>query len=110
MNQSLIAASVLALLLAGCAATPEPQAQATPDAQPTLSAEASAALVAAQADVKNAKAKDALWTTAESALKAAEEAAAKGDSATVIVQAKRASLDVQRGLAQLDYPPVKIGD
>jgi hypothetical protein len=74
------------------------------------SAEAKAALAAAQADVKTAKAKNALWTTADAALKAAEEAAKKGDSATVIKQSKLASDHVKKGLAQLDYPLLKVGD
>lgn len=85
-------------------------ARPTESAKSVISAEASAALAAAQAAVKDAKSKDALWTTAESALKAAEGAAAKGDSDTVIKQAKRASSDVQKGLAQLNYPMLKVGD
>jgi|GEM_PF-779868 len=84
--------------------------QPVESAKSTISAEASAALAAAQAAVKDAKSKNALWTTAESALKSAEDAAAKGDSDTVIKQAKRASSDAQKGLAQLNYPMLKVGD
>jgi murein lipoprotein len=116
MPKVLLALISVALLgLSGCAdlyvnkPADKPVAQATEPAKPTISAEAQAALDAAKADVKIAKDKNALWTTAESALKAAEDAAAKGDSATVIKQAKLASDHVKKGLAQLDYPMLKIG-
>lgn len=114
--------SVALLGLAGCASQPAPTAAAKPaetkpaetkaaePAKPTLSAEAQAALSAAQADVKMARAKNALWTTADDALKAAEAAAAKGDSATVLAQSKRASSQVKLGIEQLDYPPIKLGE
>lgn len=116
MSKVLLALTSVALLgLSGCAdlyinkpgGAPTKSAEA---AKPALSAEAQAALTAAQADVKAAKAKNALWTTAESALKAAEEAAAKGDSATVLKEAKLASNQAQKGLAQLNYPMLKVGD
>jgi len=90
------------------AAKPAPAKPAA--AKATISAEAQAALTAAQADVKAAKAQNALWTTADAALKAAEEAAAKGDSATVLKQAKLASDHVKKGMAQLNYPMLKVGD
>lgn len=112
MTRTLIAAAVFALF-AGCATTEPVVQSSTPAAEPAkpeLSAEASAALKAAQDDAKLAKSKNALWTTAEAALKAAEDAAAKGDSATVLAQSKKVSTDVKRGLAQLDYPPLKVGD
>ncbi|MDQ1315463.1 MAG: murein lipoprotein [Pseudomonadota bacterium] len=116
MPKVLLALISVALLgLSGCAdlyvnkPADKPVAQATEPAKPTISGEAQAALDAAKADVKIAKDKNALWTTAESALKAAEDAAAKGDSATVIKQAKLASDHVKKGLAQLDYPMLKIG-
>jgi murein lipoprotein len=111
MSKVLLALTSAALLgLSGCA-----DMQTKTDAKPaaakaTLSAEAQAALTAAQAAVKDAKAKNALWTTADAALKAAEEAAAKGDSATVLKQSKLASDHVQKGLAQLNYPMLKVGD
>lgn len=113
MTKFLIAASALALLLGGCAGVPEQQSEATPaaeSAKPAISAEAAAALAAAQNDVKTAKARNALWTTAEAALKTAEEAAEKGDSETVLKQSKRASDHVKKGLAQLDYPMLRVGD
>lgn len=83
--------------------------QPAESARPVISAEARAALAAAQAAVRDAQSRNALWTTAESALKAAEDAAVRGDSDTVIEQAKRASSDAQKGLAQLNYPMLKIG-
>lgn len=114
MSKVLLALTSMALLgLSGCADMQASQPASQPAAvaaKPALSAEAQAALTAAQAAVKDAKAKNALWTTAESALKAAEEAAATGDSATVLKQAKLASDHVQKGLAQLNYPVLKVGD
>jgi len=113
MSKALLALTSVALLgLSGCANLyiNKPGGAPTKSAAAAISAEAQAALTAAQADVKDAKAKNALWTTAESALKDAEEAAAKGDSATVLKEAKLASNQVQKGLAQLNYPPLKVGD
>ncbi len=112
MSKVLLALTSVALLgLSGCADLSPKQADAKPAAATaTISAEAQAALTAAQAEVKDAKAKNALWTTADAALKAAEEAAAKGDSATVLKQAKLARDHVQKGLAQLNYPMLKVGD
>jgi hypothetical protein len=112
MSKVLLALTSAALLgLSGCADLYVNKAGDKPAAsKAAISAEAQAALTAAQADVKAAKAKTALWTTAEDALKAAEEAAAKGDSATVIKQAKLASDHAKKGLAQLNYPMLKIGD
>lgn len=111
MSKVLIALTTVALLgLTGCAdmqtSKPETKAAATP----TISAEAQAALSAAQADVKTAKSKNALWTTAADALKAAEAAAEKGDSATVLSKSKLASDHVKKSLAQLGYPMIKVGD
>lgn len=113
MSKVLLAALTSAALLglSGCADMQTSQSDATPAAaHATISAEAQGALSAAQADVKEAKAKFALWTTAESALKSAEAAAGKGDSAEVIKEAKWASELTRKGLAQLDYPVLKIGD
>lgn len=109
MSKVLLALTSAALLgLSGCAS--QQAAEPTTASQAAISAEAQAALAAAQADVKAAKAKNALWTTAANALKAAEEAAAKGDSATVIKQSKLASDHVKKGMAQLNYPMLKVGD
>lgn len=118
MSKVLIALTSAALLgLSGCAdlyinQPAKPAAAATPaqPAKPEINAEAKAALASAQAAVKEAKAKNALWTTAENALKAAEAAAAKGDSDTVMKQAKIVNDHVQKGLAQLNYPVLKVGD
>jgi murein lipoprotein len=111
MSKVLLALTSVALLgLSGCAETQTRTAETPAVAKTAISAEAQAALTAAQADVKAAKAKNALWTTAENALKAAEAAAAKGDSETVLKQSKLASDHVQKGLAQLGYPMLKVGD
>jgi murein lipoprotein len=110
MSKVLLALTSAALLsLAGCASTSEPAAKSAAAAPTTISAEAQAALSAAQADVKAAKAKNALWTTSVAALEDAEEAAKKGDSATVIKKSKWASEQVKLSLAQLNYPELKVG-
>ena len=105
MSKVLLALTSAALIaLSGCATQ-----QATP-AKPALSAEAKAALTAAEAAHKDAMAKFALWTTADAALKAAKEAAEKGDSATVIKQSKIVQEHTKMGIAQLDYQMLKVGD
>ena len=110
MSKLLLVLTSAALLgLSGCADMKTTQPSSQP-AKAGISAEAQAALSAAQADVKMAKAKNALWTTAQDALEDAEEAAAKGDSATVLKKAKLASDQVKKGMAQLDYPMLQIGD
>lgn len=111
MSKVLLALTSAALLgLSGCAATETKPADTAATAKPAISAEAQAALTAAQAAVKDAKAKNALWTTAANALKAAEAAAEKGDSDTVLKQSKLASDHAQKGLAQLNYPMLKVGN
>lgn len=112
MSKVLLALTSVALLgLSGCADMQTSQSEAMPAAaQATISPEAQAALSAARADVKEAKDKFALWTTAESALKSAEAAAGKGDSAAVIKDAKWASELSHKGLAQLNDPVLKIGE
>ncbi|MBI5330282.1 MAG: hypothetical protein HZB71_06680 [Betaproteobacteria bacterium] len=110
-------AALLALLVAsvsGCATAPQaetkaaaPAAPAKP-AVPALSEAAVKALAQAEADVKMAKAKFALWTTAQNALKAAQEAAKAGDSAKVLKEAAFASDQVKGGLEQLNYPSTEI--
>lgn len=109
-------ATILALLvlsLSGCATAPQavtktaaPAAPAKPAAPavPALSEAAVKALAQAEADVKMAKAKYALWSTADKAVKAAKEAAATGDSAKVLKEAAYASSQVKLGLEQLNYP------
>jgi murein lipoprotein len=104
---SAVAASLFTLFMNGCSATPTqsteaPKAAAAPAI--TISEEAQKALAQADADIKTAKAKFALWTTAETAYKNAQEAAKAGDSAGVINQAKYASGQAQKGLEQLSYP------
>ncbi|MBI5937231.1 MAG: hypothetical protein HY850_05220 [Betaproteobacteria bacterium] len=97
---SAVLASLMALFLTACASGPATQA----DAGPAISAEAKAALAQAEKDVKEAKAKFALWTTAEKALKDAQAAAKNGDSAAVLKQSALASDHVKMGLAQAAYP------
>lgn len=94
MEKTVIAAVLAAaLVLAGCQG-----ATAVKPADPNE------ALANAQADVKAAAAKDALWTTAQAALKSAEEAAKKGDSAGVLKFSEIASDQANLGLAQTRYP------
>jgi murein lipoprotein len=110
MSKLLLALTSAALLgLSGCAGMESKTADKAA-AAPALSAEAQSALTAAQADVKDAKAKNILWTTADAALKAAEAAAKKGDSATVIKQSKLVSDHVQKARVQMSYPVLKVGD
>lgn len=112
MSKALLVLTSVALLgLSGCAdMNAKPSSSESTPAKAAISAEAQAALTTAQADVKAAKAKNALWTSAADALKAAEAAAGKGDSAAVLKDAKRASNQVQQGMAQLNYPVLKVGD
>ncbi len=71
-----------------------------------LSEPAQQALKQAQADVKDAKARDALWTTAQNALKSSEKAADAGDSEAVVKFSKKASEQAKLGIAQTHYPMV----
>lgn len=87
-----------AFVLAGC----QGSAPVKPGA--AFPADPKEALAQAEADVKAAAAKDALWTTAQAALKKAEEAAKKGDSAEVVKFAKIASDQARLGIAQTRYP------
>ena len=102
------------LLLAGCqnsgTAKPDSPVAAPPaveSAKPALSEEARQALAKAEADVKEAKNQRALWTTAEDALKKAQEAAAKSDSAATLKFSKTASEHARLGLMQKTYPLTK---
>ncbi len=108
MSKVLLALTSAALLgLSGCA---DMQSMKTADSAPAISAEAQSALNKAKADVKMAKSKDALWSTAADSLKDAEEAAKKGDSAKVLKESKEASDHVRLGIEQLKYPTLKVGD
>ena len=115
MQKVLIALACSTLIgLSGCAGmdnkSSKVEATPTTQKQPTLNTEAQAALAAAQADAKAAKAKNALWTTAEDALKAAEAAAEAGDSATVLKQSAIVQAHVKLGMAQLNYPLIPMGN
>ena len=89
--------------LTGCASTESTQ-PANQIAAVSITPEAQALLTQAENDVSDARAKFALWTTAESALQAAREAAAVGDSAGVMRHAGFASSQVKLGLEQLKLP------
>lgn len=91
------------MALAGCATTAQTVTMdtATPKG---ISVEAANLLTQAEADIAYARAKFALWTTAESALAAARDAAQRGDSMEVLRLAGFASGQVRLGIKQLDYP------
>ncbi len=102
---SVAIAGIFAIALSACGTAPTKTSEAPKAAaMATISAEAQQALTQAEADIKLAKSKYALWTTADAALKSAQEAAKSGDSAGVIKQAKFASDLANAGLAQLSYP------
>jgi hypothetical protein len=67
---------------------------------------ARAALVAAKAAVAEASRREALWTTAQSALQDAEAAFASGDYDAVARRAELAQQLAQLGIAQTRYPPI----
>lgn len=104
--KSMLAASLLALLTTACG-TPS---ASRPDQDPTqassakISPAAQTALAQAETDIRLARSKFALWTTAESALRSARAAAAAGDSAGVLQHAAFASSQAKLGLQQLDLP------
>ena len=115
MSKVLLALTSVALLgLSGCADTAKKdmaKAESMPAASASaISSEAQAALNAAKIDFKAASSKYEAWTTAKGALGAAEEAAKKGDSATVLEQAKYSSDQSKLSLGQANYPVLKIGD
>lgn len=107
---TLVFAGLTAFALSACSNTPSKTAEAPKAAEakiadkPMLTAAARQALAKADADVKLAKSHFALWTTAESAFKSAQEAAKAGESDAVIKHAKFVSDQVTRGIAQLSYP------
>lgn len=105
MQKHLLIAAALAgmLSLTACQSTPPAPAKAE------LNDEAKIALAWAESDVKTAQSQGALWTTAENALKAAKEAAAKGDSATVIKNSKTASTHAKLGIEQKKLPLLSVG-
>ncbi|MCE5182506.1 MAG: hypothetical protein LLG15_11960 [Betaproteobacteria bacterium] len=97
------------LMLGGCqgSGAVKPEAVSAEAAKPALSEEARQELAKAEIDVKEAKARKALWTTAEDALKKAKESAAKFDSAATLKHSKMASELARLGIAQLSYPLAK---
>lgn len=117
MKQPLAALAFVVLntfALTACSSAPSKTAEAPKavvseaPAKPMLSEAAQQALAKAEADIKLAKAKFALWTTANSAFKSAQDAAKAGQSDVVIKQAQFVSDQVARGIAQLDYPSTEL--
>jgi len=99
-KQILIVAAIVGMFsLTACQTTPPPA-----PATAAMSEEAKMALASAESDVKAAQSQGALWTTADTALKAAKEAATKGDSAAVIKNAKTASTHAKLGIEQKKLP------
>ena len=90
----------LSLLMAGCAEAPQRPGYA-------ITPEAAQALASAQADVKESQYAKNAWTTAIAALKDAEKAAAKGDSAAVIRLSTTASELAKESIEQTRYPLVQ---
>lgn len=108
MKRVTLGAALLgALVLAGCATAPE-EPPAKPVAQGGLSKEAMDALAQAEADVKDARKSGNSWSTATDALKAAEEAARKGDSSAVLKNAKKASEQARLSQTQKKYPTLSF--
>lgn len=102
---TVMAHAVMALVLAGCGQAPTRGGETPKDAaSPTISEEAREALARAEADVEAARAKFALWTSAEAALLLARDAAKAGDSGAVIQQSRFVAEQVKGGMAQLSYP------
>jgi flagellar basal body L-ring protein FlgH len=116
MKHYLMTAAMAALMtvpLIGCSSTAATKAEQKPamaaePTKPMLSSEAQQALAKAEADVKTAKSQFALWTVAQNALNAAQEAAKAGDSAGVIKESDQASKFVALGLAQNNYPSTEM--
>lgn len=105
MKRGWIGLIMLAAALAGCETAPVTPAPSEPKA--AFSGDPKAALAQAEADVQEAKSKNALWTTATAALKAAQAAAAKGEWDAVMKNAKVASEQARLGIAQSKYPVAK---
>lgn len=101
---TLTAISLLAL--AGCS-TYNSQAPAAA-AKPAISPQAQAALDEASASMKEAKSDFDVWTVAAAAYKKAQAAAAKGDSATVIKEAKEATALNKLSIQQSKEPPLQL--
>lgn len=112
MKQKLATLAFLGLTtfaLSACSSTSAMTSEAPKEAtKSALSNTAQQALDKASADVKTAKAKFALWTTADKAYKDALEAAKAGNSDAVIKQATFVSSQVAQGIAQLSYPSTEL--
>jgi PBP1b-binding outer membrane lipoprotein LpoB len=92
MKSTSVVLALATLILSACSSAPQKPVEVQPakaaePAKPTIN-----------------PAKQAVWTSADSAIKAAREAAKAGDSAGVVKNAAFASAQAKAGLAQLSYP------
>ena len=102
MNKGTLVAFLTGLLLATLTC-------GTSHADATEQARAIAAVAAARSAVEAAAQKRALWTTAQEALKQAEEALARHDYATAERFARLAAEQARLGIGQLEYPHFQLG-
>lgn len=93
----LVACLAAGLVLAG-------EAVGTNQADPAQAQQARAAVAAARDAVESAAHKGALWTTAQDALKRAEQALAQQDYAAAQRFAQFAAEQAKLGIEQLGYP------
>lgn len=118
LDSSRLCATLIVLVLAGCATAPEPAPPPPPKVEaprgPTpeqvalaASEESRALLAQAETDIQRARAKRALWQQAWLDLIAAREAVAAKDNARAATHARRASELARLGLEQLTYPAVR---
>jgi hypothetical protein len=76
-----------------------------PAAHPSGAADAADAVADAERAVASARKQDALWTSAEEAVRQARRALAGGDAAAAIKHAVFASEQARLGIGQKQYPP-----
>ncbi len=100
--------SVSLLALAGCSTYNSQAPAPAAAAKPAISPQAQAALDAATASMKEAKSDFDVWTVAEEAYKKAQAAASKGDSATVIKEADKATAFNKLSIQQSKEPPLSL--
>ncbi|MEO6146515.1 MAG: hypothetical protein ABIT70_05575 [Sulfuriferula sp.] len=109
MTKLLIAlASAGLLTLGGCAGTTGSSSGTQATSGTGISADAQAALKQAESDVTASKKDENEWTTSADVLKKAQEAAKKGDSKTVLKDAKMASELAKLSIQQLKYPSTDV--
>jgi hypothetical protein len=101
-------ASAGLLTLGGCAGTTGSSSGTQATSGTGISADAQAALKQAESDVTASKKDENEWTTSAAVLKKAQEAAKKGDSKTVLKDAKMASELAKLSIQQLKYPSTDV--